>query len=137
MKTFYIAARPSRRIKEVTELNEFLINQGLKSTLNWSANTINEEVKRPYKNHLKSSADIGDSMMRAVFSADVVILLHDIDLAAALMEYGIARYTAIENQDKLILIVKMGGRDSIFLHRQNIISFESIEQLKKWVIENF
>ena len=98
---------------------------------------INEEVKRPYKNHLKSSADIGDSMMRAVFSADVVILLHDIDLVGALMEYGIARYTAIENQDKLILIVKMGGRDSIFLHRQNIISFESIEQLKKWVIENF
>lgn len=76
-------------------------------------------------------------MMQAAHSADIFILLHDQDLVGAFMEYGVARYNAIQNPDKLILVVNMGGRDSIFLHRENIISFQSIELLKKWVIENF
>lgn len=137
MKSFYIAARPRYRMKEVARLDEFLIDLGLENTFDWSTDVVNEEVKRPYMDNPKSSADIGDQMMQAAHSADIFILLHDQDLVGAFMEYGVARYNAIQNPDKLILVVNMGGRDSIFLHRENIISFQSIELLKKWVIENF
>lgn len=136
MKTFYIAARPRHRLKEVTHLNKFLTAQGLENTLDWSTDEINKEVKRPYIDNPKSSADVGDRMMQAVHLADIFILLHDQDLVGAFMEYGVARYNAIQNKDKILLIVHMSGRDSIFLHRENIISFESIELLKEWVLKN-
>lgn len=137
MKSFYIAARPKNRLKEVSELNEFLVSQGLENTLNWSADIINEEIKRPYIDNPESSAEVGDRMMQAANSADIFILLHDQDLVGAFMEYGVARYNAIENPDKLILVVHMGGRDNVFLHRKNIISFESIDLLKDWIVKNF
>lgn len=135
MKSFYIAARARHRIKEVTELQDFLSDRGLENVFNWSELDASD-IKKPYADNLQSSADIGDRMLQASFSADVFILLHDTGLEGALMEYGVARYSAIENQDKLVLVVQMGGQDSIFLHRKNVIHFKSIEQLKEWIIEN-
>lgn len=61
MKSFYIAARPRYRMKEVARLDEFLIDLGLENTFDWSTDVVNEEVKRPYMDNPKSSADIGAS----------------------------------------------------------------------------
>lgn len=137
MKKFYIAARARHRVNEVTELQNFISGFGLHNAFDWVESGANGNVKKPYKDNPESSSEIGDKMLGAAFLADVVILLHDTDLEGALMEYGVARYAAIKSPQKLVLVVQMGGRDSIFLHRGNIKIFESIEGLKEWFTQNF
>ena len=73
MKSFYIAARPSIRFKEVVELNKFLVQQGLENAFDWTTYIVNNEVKRPYLDNKISSAEIGDRMMQSAFSADIFI----------------------------------------------------------------
>ncbi|MCW9054646.1 MAG: hypothetical protein OQJ98_01530 [Candidatus Pacebacteria bacterium] len=136
MQTFYIAARARHRAEEVSRLQDLLREKGLESALDWVALGANGEVKKPYKENPKNSGMLGDLMLEAAQKADLFILLHDQDLEGALMEYGVARYAAIRDSEKRVLVVDLGGRDSIFLHRTNVTNVDSIESLKVWIEEN-
>lgn len=136
IKTFYIAARAARRRDETNDIKRALCERGWVNTFDWGEFGDAGGVRKPYKDHPNVAEKAADLMLKGVFMADLVILLHDNGLEGALMEYGVARYAATLSKTKKIVVVDLGGRDSVFVHHKNVIHITSLRELYEWIESN-
>ncbi|MEK7578919.1 MAG: hypothetical protein AAB460_00030 [Patescibacteria group bacterium] len=133
-KTFYIAARPSKRRDLVDEIANLLQARGWQNAFDWVAHEKDGNIPRPYASCPDKSYESSNTMLRAAATCDLFILIYDDDLVGANMEYGVARYTLLTQKGKRIVVLHGGERDNLFIHGPNISHVENPEALQEWIV---